>query len=349
MNLVSSLVMIFVLFLAHCAPVFAENTDRAKAEAVCSRSDVIFCENWEDGDSVGWGDFKPTAPSDGFGPGYNSAKAVKLILQKDLPDSMYPSAAFNTPVGVNDTLYVRWNAYFSPGFEWNTTNTKHIYLVGLDAFGDKMLWEVPFFFRPQGLPITQAKPYFHFYCGMIEVGPVEAQQCATTGGDLRYFPNVSDVTIDSGKWYTFEFMVRPNLSGQSFGGHISAWVDDQLVIDYDNVSVRKSTITSPLKTVWLTTYFGGGGQSTHPEQYVLYDNLVISKSRIGTGSVPTSFKVAPNGTYTTRPAKMLKDGAIIDPKFDVGTICEPDVIFTTSSADYHYVTQNGVRALAVCK
>src|SRR5690606_40104896 len=38
-------------------PAQAENTDRSKAEPACRNEAVIFCENWEDGDWVGWKDY----------------------------------------------------------------------------------------------------------------------------------------------------------------------------------------------------------------------------------------------------------------------------------------------------
>ena len=48
---------------------------------------------------------------------------------------------------------------------------------------------------------------------------------------------------------------------------------------YDHVSVRKANDHRPYDGIWLSSYFGGGGQSTHPEQYVLYDDIIVSKNK----------------------------------------------------------------------
>ena len=292
---------VFVLLLANAPTALAENTNRSTAEPVCQRDDVILCENWEDGDHVGWDDWQPISRTgvnwggmscspgscDFPYPGYQSTYAALLHLSENDPDTMWAYGKFNTPVGADDTLYLRWYAYFSPNFEWNTTNTKNIYLVPASGAG---VWEVPFFFRPQEGPITQGMPYFHFYCGLIEVVPGSDVDriCAESGGDMRYFPNqpgYENFRIDSGRWYSVEFMVKPNPSGSPFGGHISAWIDGNKVIDYDNVSVRHTNVTEPLYMVWIASYFGGGGSPIHPDEYVLYDDIVVSKSYIGPNGV----------------------------------------------------------------
>src|SRR5690606_41589013 len=62
-------------------------------------------------------------------PGYNNSKAVALVIPQDAPDAIYPRAPFNEQVGPNETLYVRWRAYWSPNFHFNYQNTKHFYLL----------------------------------------------------------------------------------------------------------------------------------------------------------------------------------------------------------------------------
>jgi len=389
MSFLLSVVVVFSLFLAHCAPVWAENTDRSKAEPVCSRSDVLFCENWEDGDSVGWEDFRRTAQTSGatfvWGgigcvsgtcdfpgiAGLTSGKSLVARMAANTQDTIYPAGRFNSPVALNETVYYRYRVYWSSNFEFNVHANKNSYVVT-----DDDTWRVAFQARPQkdgsSVNITSAIPYIHLYgpdafgnLGQSDVAPGSWQEAYAkeSGGDVRYFPNqpgFENFRLQTGKWYTIEVMVKPNPMGQSFGGHLSAWIDDQLVIDYDNVSVRHANGATPLTKVWFNSYYGGGGQTTHPEQYVLFDDIVVSKNRIGSSVQPAPtptptpvpvkvFHVAPNGTYLTRPIKMLKNGAMVDPVVEVGTVCDPAVVFKNSTSEYHSVTVNGVTGLSACK
>jgi len=100
-----------------------------------------------------------------------------------------------------------------------------------------------------------------------------------------------DFHVQPGRWYSIEIMLKPNAMGRSFGGHVSAWIDGVLMIDYDDVSVRHANGATPLTRAWFTSYYGGGGQTTHPDQYVLYDDIVVAKSYIG----PTGGSVAIDG------------------------------------------------------
>lgn len=298
-QLISIIYTIYFLSISHV--VYAENTNRAAAESVCQRSDILLCENWEDGDHVGWADFY-SWDGDNYGghtcstggcpfsyEGYQSSQAIIARLPANDPDSIYPSAEFNTRAGVNATLYARYNVFWSPGFEFNTGNTKNFYFRTNSG-----RYRVGMFFRP-GRPslytdetedVTTAVPYIHLYCNQIEVvpgGEVE-QYCHSQGGDMRYFPNqpgTSDFRLRGGRWYTVEVRVTPNPSGQAFGGRLQYWIDGVLMGDFSNVSIRKTGETDPINSVWITSYFGGGGQNTHPTQYVLYDNIVVGQSRIG--------------------------------------------------------------------
>jgi hypothetical protein len=293
----------------------AENTDRSTAEAVCQRADIIFCENWEDGDSAGWSDFRTTASSstvlwgghsclvgncDFPYMGFHSNQAVALRLPPNDPDSMYPSSAYNSPVGTNETIYARFYVYWSEGFQYNTTNTKNFYLNANGA------WRVGFFVRPARTPsgsvedtsYTTAVPYFHLYCAHIDTNSTTQAACDYSGGDLRLTPNLnSNFRIKGGTWYAVEMMVTPNPVGQSFGGQLRMWINGNLIADYSDVSVRHASTSEPLARVNLSTYFGGGGQSTHPDQYVLYDNIVVGKSYIG----PMAIEDQPDPVSPSKP------------------------------------------------
>jgi hypothetical protein len=293
-------------FTAH-----AENTDRSRAEAVCQKSSVIFCENWEDGDWDGWRDYNAGDSLNNGGyrggltsgdgdmllpyPGYNNSRAVALKLPKDAPDAIYPKGAFNQAVKPNETLYVRWRAYWSPNFNFNYQNTKHFYLL-TDAASGGGTYRVGLFVRPpeRGGDPTTAVPYIHLYKHQVDTAP-GSWQSQTGSSDIRYLanqPGTGNFRIQGGKWYEIEMRVTPNPQGQSFGGRVQFWIDGKLLADYsDNVSIRHAGDTDVFDGVWLSSYFGGGGQSTHPEQYVVYDDIVVSRARIGgagNGARPSS-------------------------------------------------------------
>ncbi|NLO79435.1 MAG: hypothetical protein GX093_03845 [Xanthomonadaceae bacterium] len=288
-------------------PAQAENTDRSKAEPACRNEAVIFCENWEDGDWVGWKDYNAGDSLNRGGyrgglscadgscllpyPGYNNSKAVALVIPQDAPDAIYPRAPFNEQVGPNETLYVRWRAYWSPNFHFNYQNTKHFYLLSnaRSNSGGGGTYRVGFFVRPpvKGGDPQVAVPYIHVYKHQVELAP-GSWQSQVGESDVRYFPNqpgTEDFRIVGGRWYEIEMRVTPNPRGQAFGGRLQFWIDGKLMADYtDNVSVRKANDPNSFDGVWLSTYFGGGGQSTHPEQYVLYDDIIVSRARIGSSA-----------------------------------------------------------------
>jgi len=298
----AKLVLSLLLFVLSIAVQAGENTNRSSAEPICERSDILFCENWEDGDHAGWNDFYSWDGANGYGghtcstgdcpfnyAGFQSNQGILLRLPENDPDTIYPRAQFNTPIGANDTVYMRYNVYWSPDFEFNLTNTKNIYFVT-----ESGRYRVAMQFRPARVTpqsdayesLTEAKPYIHSYTSQIEVEPGSYvdQYASSQGGDMRYFANQSgteDFRIVGGRWYTVELRVTPNPSGRAFGGRIQFWIDGQLMADYDDVSIRKQGETDPIEGVWVSSYFGGGPQSNHPTQYVIYDNIVVARNYIG--------------------------------------------------------------------
>ena len=286
----------------------AENTDRSQAEPACRSSSVIFCENWENGDWFGWRDYNvaDSLNKGGFRggdtcaqgctlpyPGYDNSRAVAIKLPKDQPDGIYPRNSFNRMVDANDTLYARWRAYWSPNFHFNYQNTKHFYLLSNARTnnGGGGNYRVAFQLRPatRSDHPSSAVPYVQLYKTQVEVA-AGSWQSQTGENDIRYFPNqagTGEFRIRGGQWYEFEMRVTPNPRGSRFGGRIQFWIDGELMADYsDNVSIRKANEMDILDGVWLSSYFGGGGQSTHPEQYVVYDDIIVSKERIGPVVVP---------------------------------------------------------------
>lgn len=300
-TLLSSLAALPLLVAGFLSFTTAQANSNATA---CNSSDVIFCEDWESGSWAQWKDYNAgdSLNNGGFRgglscadgscllpyPGYNNSRAVAIKLPKDAPDGIYPRAAFKEKLGPNETVYVRWRAYWSPGFNFNYQNTKHLYLLSNASTnnGGAGTYRVGLFVRPpqQGGDATVAVPYIHLYKTQSEVAP-GSWQSQIGENDIRYFPNQSDAEdfrIVGGKWYEIEMRITPNPQGQAFGGRVQYWINGKLLADYsDNVSVRKANDPNAFDGIWLSSYFGGGGQSEHPEQYVLYDDIVVSRKPIG--------------------------------------------------------------------
>jgi hypothetical protein len=285
------------------APAAAENTDRTKAERACrdGGTNIMICEDWEDGDHVGWTDFNATAS---WGPpvwgghscltgnctysqaGYKSNQALVAYLTAGTFGTIYPTHSL-PGLSSNDTIYARWYVRWSPGYEFNTSNNKNMFIfAGNDDFS--------FFVRPPRNARDTvddprlARPYIHTYCAQTDAqqDATYAAECSYSGGDLRYFPNVpgyENFVMKGGpEWYCVEVMVTPNPVGQSWGGKLKFWIDDVLMADYSNVSLRHATSSSPIDRIMVSSYWGGGGAtSVHPDEYVVYDNIIVSKSRIG--------------------------------------------------------------------
>lgn len=285
----------------------------AQADPACNGSDMIFCEDWESGSWDQWKDYNAgdSLNKGGFRgglscadgncllpyAGYDNSRAVAIKLPKDAPDGIYPRAAFKEKLGPNETVYVRWRAYWSPNFNFNYQNTKHFYLLSNASTneGGGGTFRVGLFVRPpnRGGDPTVAVPYIHIYKDQSEVAQ-GSWQSQIGENDVRYFPNQpsgEDFRIVGGKWYEIEMRVTPNPQGKAFGGRVQYWIDGKLLADYsDNVSIRKANDPNAIDGIWLSSYFGGGGQSEHPEQYVLYDDIIVSRKKIGrdNGARPSS-------------------------------------------------------------
>src|SRR5690625_4359871 len=307
-TLLSSLAALPLLVAGFLSFTTAQANSNATA---CNSSDVIFCEDWESGSWAQWKDYNAgdSLNNGGFRgglscadgscllpyPGYNNSRAVAIKLPKDAPDGIYPRAAFKEKLDPNETVYVRWRAYWSPGFNFNYQNTKHLYLLSNASTnnGGAGTYRVGLFVRPpqQGGDATVAVPYIHLYKTQSEVAS-GSWQSQIGENDIRYFPNQSDAEdfrIVGGKWYEIEMRITPNPQGQAFGGRVQYWINGKLLADYsDNVSVRKANDPNAFDGVWLSSYFGGGGQAEHPEQYVLYDDIIVSRQRIGGSTRPSS-------------------------------------------------------------
>jgi hypothetical protein len=93
------------------------------------------------------------------------------------------------------------------------------------------------------------------------------------GASFRPRPNFIPET---GRWYSFELMVKTNTPGQR-DGRVAAWVDGALIADFQNVRVRD---TSSLKISQIQLELHAQSNTVRSDRK-WYDNLVVAKSYIG--------------------------------------------------------------------
>lgn len=97
-------------------------------------------------------------------------------------------------------------------------------------------------------------------------------------GDMAYCDGFfCSASLDPGKWYCLEMMLKTNKPGHD-DGEIKAWVDGQPVIKVDKLRFREVEKVK-IRRFGIVNYFGGGGRwNTSPQDQRTYiDNFVISR------------------------------------------------------------------------
>jgi Polysaccharide lyase 14 len=99
---------------------------------------------------------------------------------------------------------------------------------------------------------------------------------STQGPWLPVARSTFDLSLNSGKWNSYEVEVKLNSSGSS-DGHYRLWINNDLVVERINVDLRGST-TDKINEVMLDAYWNGGA-TANLERF--YDNFIISTQKIG--------------------------------------------------------------------
>ena len=257
------------------------------AESVCSRSDIYLCEDWDDktGRPIvnGWDNNWTVYPPNNNSPvvdetfGYQSGQALRLIVP---PSSLGGDNAKATghvrnfcviPEGDSGaSVHARWYLYFSSGFVFNPGGggAKLFYIHALDG---PAVWRVRFSYIYNGADTTRAIIHVDF------------------NGGSEINPNINTTLLTSGQWYLVEVMIKVNTPGVA-NGEVRWWVDEVLNGELLNQLVR-GTSTDLVDGITIDGFFGGIEVNEHPQQYVWYDNIVVSSQYIGPLVVPTSLVV----------------------------------------------------------
>lgn len=127
-----------------------------------------------------------------------------------------------------------------------------------------------------------------------------------TGSDgkagARYSNTGFNPTIQRNTWYKLKTHVVLNTGG-SANGVFQMWINDQLVMDYDDISyLVGSDVGKEVGSMEYTPVFGGGSDQTKPAtDFFWVDYTIISGSPSGSGTSPPP----PNsGMIPSPPSKM---------------------------------------------
>jgi len=92
------------------------------------------------------------------------------------------------------------------------------------------------------------------------------------GSDFIPHPNFS---VEMGRWYCYEFMLKANTPGLR-DGRLTAWIDGEVIMDFGNMRFRD---IADLKIDMVGFSFGCASNPVATKSW--FDNIVIAKSYIG--------------------------------------------------------------------
>jgi hypothetical protein len=181
-----------------------------------------------------------------------------------------------------EEVYVRWYAYVSPNFLWGDTGDKSLILHDGTAAIFNPYVTLNQFGTAQPTVVVNNN----------SLTPCVSQLTPNLNGEypacVNRRQNVgNDITLQPGRWYLFEWHLKLNDPGVP-NGVTRLWVDDAsapigqqtLRASYNDIFLRADFhIGVLLRHVWLSAFHNTNPPD--PDQYVKWDNLVISLGPIG--------------------------------------------------------------------
>ena len=267
------------------------------AEAICSRGDILLCEDWEwstnpdfvavsaDWTGHGWDQGQSdlnaypgdnvfglnTMPS---GTPFSGNNCLTITISPSPADgSLFPMNAI-TNVTLGNWVHARQYVKFSPGYKfmgYQSGNEQKCAYFRSDS-GGVLIWRFE-------LQTTATDSTGNFGKWQLDPSPPHV---------ISYNTNQpGNFTVNAGVWYCVEFAVKLPTSSADNDGALRLWVDGVLATVKDNIVITGGA-TTPINNYWITAYYGGNPGDTHPLQYVWYDNIVVSTSYIGPLDAPAS-------------------------------------------------------------
>jgi hypothetical protein len=273
-------------------------------ESICSASTTVFCSGFEEGNFSIWDDWDGNPAPDNTllsvpGP-LNLADnhALRLLV----PPGRGGADVVKVLPSTYDKLYVRYYQKFENGYDFSAQN----HYGGLHA-GDRNLAGHDSY-RPTGADWFSAwlEPFngrfnlYVYYRGMY-------MDCSNPEGSCwgDHFPcfldegtnyctkaahreHIMPPQLVTDRWYCLEFMMDAGsavTSDAAANGALDLWIDGTQYGPFNNLWFR----TTPNLKIGLDSV-GMFFHSTHPQVGVQFDNLVISTTRIGCSTPPSTGK-----------------------------------------------------------
>ncbi len=173
-------------------------------------------------------------------------------------------------VGGKDEVYLRYYLRFQPNFQFvkggklpgmagGTSNSGGDVPTGYDGWSGRLMWRT----------------------GGAVVNYMYLPTSATWGTDLAWNYGGTTRKFVPGKWHCVEMQYKMNTVGSS-NGVARSWLDGALALERTNLLYRKTTALK-VDNFTFSTFFGGSGSewASPANQYIDYDNIVMSTERIG--------------------------------------------------------------------
>ncbi len=273
-----------------------------QAQDICSKPGIILCEdfewsddpnyysggdqNTEDWQANGWERFgsdfsnypQPNGVKAGVGFGGSNGVVIFQPANKKVSSGIYPTHFIAEPGEGYEELYVQWKTKWSKNFAWDNITVKNFYIKSFDK--DRMMdWRVPLFINGKAKPVPELYgPLTGWYSNQYNRGPID-RYLSSNRTDIRYLNQELD------KWHTIEFYVKIETEksgpGKEANGIFKMWDNGVLIMEHYDVQFRNKDSKVPMNAVWISPYWGGSGEESHPDQYVWYDDIIVSTSYIG--------------------------------------------------------------------
>jgi hypothetical protein len=281
---------------ANAAPEVSSGPPRLD-ECSQPKADWIFCSGFEEGDKSIWDDYDGNPDPQNLlvaDPGPMSL-AGNHVMRFRAPAGRGGADLVKVLPEQADKLYARWYIKYETGFDFSAPN----HGGGLHAGSRDLLGRSDY--RPSGSDwftgwvehTTDAHVYnvYSYYRGMYmdcadpngqcwgDHFPCMADQGQTYCTKAAHRPGVVPPTVATDRWYCVELMMDgglPSQNGTGATGALDFWVDGKEVGPWTGLWYR-TTADLKLGILWLNLFHHGD----HSIAGLFYDNVVVSRSRIG--------------------------------------------------------------------
>ncbi len=247
-------------------------------EAICSSSEVFFCENFEDRSLIDYKDMKRAKYKNRgweLSNDVSSNESEKVVntqffegtkgFQIKYNPGSNGAGYLNAPVDAKSDVFIRWYSKWSANFMWSGTSTKNFeFYLSAGNPGNIHLWSSNF-----------GDSKLH-----IQTNNASFQRIVSQNVQPLYSAKLNE-------WICLEAHIRVNSGLSQTNGIIEAWVNGEKKIDYQAIEVwnAPATVTGLMMSgYWNCAVPPGNCASAQDYKETMYrwvDNIVMSTSRVG--------------------------------------------------------------------